>query len=155
MKMRTPESKSARARPRSVSDLSTTFYCDQCAWHDRSVRAAALLLLVASACGQTAKTPAPYPPPGRMVDLGGYRVHLYCAGAGSPTVMIVGGGFSFDWSVVQGEVARFTRVCSYYASGTAWSDPGPGRGCPAWVDEVEAVLRRGDVPGPYVLVGLS
>ena len=33
---------------------------------------------------------ADYPPPGRMVDVGGYRMHLYCSGEGSPTVLLNG-----------------------------------------------------------------
>ena len=37
---------------------------------------------------------SPFPPPlGRLVDAGGYRAHGYCTGTGSPTVVIVGGGF--------------------------------------------------------------
>jgi len=96
-------------------------------------------------------------PPGKMVDVGGYRVHLNCQGSGSPTVMIVG-GFSFDWILVQPEIARVTRVCTYDGSGTAWSERfpnGSGRECPAWANEVREVLRRGQQRGPYVLVGLS
>jgi hypothetical protein len=61
-------------------------------------------------------------PIGTLVDVGGYRVHLYCLGQGSPTVMIVG-AFSFDWALVQPQVAKFTRVCTFDPSGTAWSDP--------------------------------
>jgi hypothetical protein len=38
----------------------------------------------------------PPPPLGKLVDVGGYRVHLYCTGMGSPTVVIVGAGYSFD-----------------------------------------------------------
>jgi hypothetical protein len=40
-------------------------------------------------------------PLGRMVDVGGYRIHLYCLGSGNPTVVITGAGYSFDWSLVQ------------------------------------------------------
>jgi hypothetical protein len=32
----------------------------------------------------------PYPPPGQLVDAGGYRVHLYCVGDGTPTVVVAG-----------------------------------------------------------------
>ena len=70
-------------------------------------------------------------------------------------VMIVGAGFSFDWGLVQTEVAGFTRVCTYDAAGTAWSDPGPGPGCQSRVDEIRRVLRADNVRGPYVLAGLS
>ena len=37
-----------------------------------------------------------YPPPGEMVDVGGYRLHINCTGEGSPTVVIESGwGDSF------------------------------------------------------------
>ena len=32
-----------------------------------------------------------YPPPGQMVDVGGYRLHINCVGTGSPTVVIDAG----------------------------------------------------------------
>jgi pimeloyl-ACP methyl ester carboxylesterase len=116
-----------------------------------------LMLLIAAVAGLAqAQTQTPTAP-GQMVDVGGYRVHLHCEGSGSLTVMIVG-GFSFDWSLVQPEIARVTRVCTYDASGTTWSEQypnGSGRECPAWVNEVREVLRRGQQQGPYVLVGLS
>lgn len=94
-------------------------------------------------------------PPGTLVDVGGYRIHLYCTGAGNPTVMIVG-GFSFEWGLVQPEVARFARVCTYDASGTAWSDRDPAHStCDSRVDEIHRLLVAGKIPGPYVLVGFS
>ena len=39
-----------------------------------------------------------YPPPGQMVDVGGYRLHLNCLGTGSPTVVIDAGWG--DWSAM-------------------------------------------------------
>jgi pimeloyl-ACP methyl ester carboxylesterase len=112
--------------------------------------------LAFGACGQImAQSPKAPPPLGQLVDLGGYRVHLYCTGKGSPTVMVVGGGFSFDWGLVQPEVAKVTRICTYDPSGTAWSDPGPPLSCPQRVDEIHKLLRNAETGGPYVLVGLS
>ncbi len=93
--------------------------------------------------------------PGRLVDVGGHRVHLYCTGQGSPTVMIIGQGFSFDWDLVQTEVAKFTRVCVYDPAGTAWSDPGPELTCQTRLDEVHQLLANANEKGPFVLVGLS
>src|SRR3954451_15140028 len=63
---------------------------------------------------------------GRMVDLGGYRYHLYCVGKGKPTVVLSAGAgaFATDWALVQNKVSGFTRVCSYDRSGAAWSDLG-------------------------------
>ena len=103
------------------------------------------------------------PPLGKLIDAGGYRVHLYCTGATNPTVVVVGGGFSFDWGLIQPEVAKFARICTYDPSGTAWSDPFPeaqqGRGavprCIDRVTEIHRVLENADIRGPYVLVGFS
>lgn len=90
-------------------------------------------------------------PPGELVDAGGYRVHLYCTGQGEPAVFVVGAGYSFDWILVQQEVAKFTRICTYDASGTAWSDPGPPLTCSARVEELHEIMPN----GPKILVGLS
>ena len=95
------------------------------------------------------------PPLGKLVDVGGYHVHLYCTGTGTPTVMIVGAGFSFDWGLVQPEVAKFTRVCTYDPSGTAWSDPGPELTCSNRVGEIHHLLKNARIDGPHVFVGLS
>jgi hypothetical protein len=54
------------------------------------------------------------PPPGRLVDVGGRRLHIWCTGTGDPTVILEDGlgGSTAGWGLVQPEVARFTRVCS-------------------------------------------
>lgn len=99
-----------------------------------------------------------YPPPGRMVDVGGHRLHLVCVGSGSPTVIIEAGlgDWSTAWSLVQPEVAKTTRTCTYDRAGSGWSDPGPQpRIASAFADDLHALLERADVPGPYVLVGHS
>ena len=96
-----------------------------------------------------------YPPLGKLVDAGGHRVHVYCTGAGAQTVMIAGSGFSFDWGLVQPEIARFARVCSYDPSGTAWSDPNPTASCTQRIDEIRMVMRRAGIHGPVILVGHS
>src|SRR5690554_5982955 len=66
-------------------------------------------------------------PPGRLVDLGGYSLHLLCTGkrdSGEPTVVlsIGGGGFAVDWSSVQTALSDSARVCSYDRPGFGWSD---------------------------------
>jgi pimeloyl-ACP methyl ester carboxylesterase len=100
-----------------------------------------------------------YPPPGRMIDVGGYRLHLNCIGAGSPTVVIEAGwgDSSVSWSSwVQPAAARTTRVCTYDRAGMGYSDPGPlPRTAQQFARELHTLLVRADVPGPYVLVGHS
>jgi pimeloyl-ACP methyl ester carboxylesterase len=116
--------------------------------------------LVLSSC-LTGKSQTPIKsrplPLGTLVDVGGYRVHLYCVGQGSPTVMIVG-AFSFDWALVQPDVAKFTRVCTFDSSGTAWSDPFKTATVPTCnqrVDEIHQLIMRAPVDGPFILVGYS
>ena len=117
--------------------------------YDQGVFRAALFLVAAAAFAQAPR------PLGELIDVGGYRVHLYCTGQGSPTVMITGAGFSFDWGLVQPHVAKFTRVCTYDVSGTAWSEPGPASTCTARVQEIHTLLEKANVHGPFVLAGLS
>ncbi len=96
----------------------------------------------------------PPPPLGKLIDVGGYRVHLYCTGEGSPTVFIVG-GFSFDWDLVQPNIAKFTKVCTYDVSGTACSDPGPSLKCLERVNEVHKLLQSAQIERPFLFVGFS
>jgi pimeloyl-ACP methyl ester carboxylesterase len=124
-------------------------------------RAVLCITLILSSCF-TGKSQAPIKsrplPLGTLVDVGGYRVHLYCLGQGSPTVMIVGAAFSFDWALVQPEVAKFTRVCTFDPSGNAWSDPlktGAIPTCDQRIDEIHRLVMNAPVDGPYVLVGYS
>ena len=98
------------------------------------------------------------PPPGRLVDIGGYRLHLWCTGAGSPLVILESGlgGSAANWGYVQPEVARFTRVCSYDRAGLGYSDPGPSpRTAGRIARELRDLLDRSGVSEPLVLVGAS
>lgn len=99
-----------------------------------------------------------YPPPGQMVDVGGYRLHIHCTGSGSPTVVIDAGwmDWSLGWSWVQPEVAKATRVCTYDRAGMGYSEAGPlPRTAEQFARELRLLLARAGVPGPYVLVGHS
>jgi pimeloyl-ACP methyl ester carboxylesterase len=98
------------------------------------------------------------PPPGHLVDIGGYRLHVWCIGTGAPAVILDTGlgGSSADWGLVQPEVARFTRVCSYDRAGRGYSDPGPSpRTARRNATELAALLSHGGIAGPVVLVGAS
>ena len=101
------------------------------------------------------------PAPGRLVDVGGWRIHLNCTGdnkRNSPTVVLESGSgdFSFDWSLVQPGVSRFTRVCSYDRAGNAWSDLGPRpRTMKQVAYELHTALSKAGIQAPYVLVGQS
>jgi len=99
-----------------------------------------------------------YAPPGQLVDVGGYRLHLYCVGEGSPTVVLdtLGEGTSVNWGWVQPELAKTTRVCAYDRAGRGWSDPSPAPHDARHIAaELHALLINASIEPPYVLVGHS
>lgn len=99
-----------------------------------------------------------FPAPGQRVDVGGYRLHIFCQGQGSPTVVVDAGNgdFSLGWSLVQPEVAQFARICTYDRAGYGWSDPSPDpRTARQMANELHALLVNAEIEGPYVLVGHS
>ena len=104
----------------------------------------------------TVKERSRFPAPGRLIDVGGYRLHLLCAGQGSPTVVLESGGgmSSIEWTLVQPEVAKFTRVCSYDRAGYGWSDSDSGRQADT-IETLHVLLRNGAIYSPYVIVGHS
>ena len=99
-----------------------------------------------------------YLPIGTMVDIGGYELHVVDQGVGGPTVVIDSGvGCNcLDWSLVQPEIAKFTRVVSYDRAGYAWSDESPlDRTNDNIVEELRILLQVIGAPPPYILVGHS
>jgi pimeloyl-ACP methyl ester carboxylesterase len=102
-----------------------------------------------------------YPAPGQLVDVGGYRLHIYCMGENkesNPTVILEqgSGGISAAWARVQPEIAETTRVCAYDRAGMGWSDPSPEpRDAEHIAAELHTLLHNAGIPGPYVLVGWS
>lgn len=120
----------------------------------------AAILGLFSALPAAAQSPSrrDYPPPGKLIDIGGRRLHLYCTGTGGPTVVLMAGGgaFSIDWALVQPKVAPVTRVCSYDRAGLAWSDPGPAdETVEQTVSDLHLLLKNAKETGPYLLVGAS
>ena len=116
------------------------------------------LLLAMMAVGQQKDKKPAYAPPGTLLDVGGFRLHLNCTGKSGPAVVLIAGGgdYSFDWGLVQPDVSRFTRVCSYDRAGLAWSDPGPTpRTMRQEAYELHTLLKAARVEAPYVLVGHS
>jgi pimeloyl-ACP methyl ester carboxylesterase len=123
--------------------------------------AASLLVALAGFCFEShvvARDAKRFPMRGQLVDVGGYRLHLYCTGAGSPTV-VLSGGFTDtleQWKEIQPEIARFARVCSFDRAGLGWSDAGPmPRSSGQIANELHTALTNAHIPGPYILVGHS
>jgi pimeloyl-ACP methyl ester carboxylesterase len=110
-----------------------------------------------------------------LVDIGGGRqMYMECSGTGSPTVVLESGlGNSAEiWSMssagegvptVFPEVANFTRVCAYDRPGTVVGGESPSRSdsvaqptaAQDAAEDLNALLRAAEEPGPYVMVGHS
>lgn len=96
--------------------------------------------------------------PGQLIDIGGYKLHIQCAGEGKPSVILDAGFacFSLVWSLVQPSIAQFTRVCSYDRAGLGWSERSPlSRTSAHMVKELHTLLETIQMPKPYILVGHS
>ncbi|HSM35254.1 MAG TPA: alpha/beta hydrolase [Longimicrobiales bacterium] len=134
-------------------------------WFRRIVLGVLALVLVAIAAGLSFeqwsrwRAGRDFPAPGQMVAFDGGRTHLACEGTGTPTVILesgFGAGGSEDWVKVQPAIAGQTRVCAYDRGGIMWSTPrGRPRDAAHIADELQALLRAADEPGPYVMVGHS
>jgi pimeloyl-ACP methyl ester carboxylesterase len=106
-----------------------------------------------------------HPAPGRLIDVGGHRLHLNCTGAasGGPTVVFEAGlgESSTTWATVQQGLTDTSgtarvRACSYDRAGYAWSEPGPGRrDAGRLAEELHTLLDAAGERGPFVLVGHS
>jgi pimeloyl-ACP methyl ester carboxylesterase len=125
------------------------------------VAALVAVLAAAGAIYQLAGTAADrrrYPPLGRLIDVGGRKLHLFGAGQGSCAVVFESGisASCLNWTGVQAEVARFAHACTYDRASLGWSDPaGSPRTLARMVDDLHALLAAGGVPAPCILVGHS
>jgi pimeloyl-ACP methyl ester carboxylesterase len=101
---------------------------------------------------------AVYRPQGRLFIVDGYKMHLYCTGEGSPTIVLDAGlgNDSLIWANVQPTLSKTTRVCSYDRAGFGWSDLQPRpRDAHRITDQLHALLTLGGIKGPMVLMGHS
>lgn len=101
---------------------------------------------------------AVYPPQGRLYIVDGYKMHLYCTGEGSPTIVLDAGlgNDSLIWANVQPTLSKTTRVCSYDRAGFGWSDLQPNpRDAQRITDQLHTLLTQAGIKGPIVLMGHS
>ncbi len=95
---------------------------------------------------------------GRMVDVGGHRLHIHCLGQGTPTVVIDGGAgtWSIHYSRIQSALVATAKVCTYDRAGLGASDAGPRpRTSNQMAEELHQLLHEAGITPPVVLVGHS
>lgn len=113
------------------------------------------MLLVSQTGASSANGDILYTRPGLRVSTGSGLLNLYCTGSGTPAVVFDQGwgDWSPAWSVVQPQVATFTRACAYDRAGYGFSGPGPmPRTSMRTADELHAALHAAGVSPPYILV---
>lgn len=103
-----------------------------------------------------------FPMPGSLVDVGGYRIHIYCNGvadAGAPTLIWISGGYGagmYSYPLQQSWISGGGRACIIDRAGAGWSDPGPSpRSTKQIVVDFERAVAASGENGPFVLVGHS
>lgn len=134
----------------------------------RAFRILSIMMLAgaatATAQSQPSTVPADFvrpPAPGRMVDVGGRRLHILCKGVAAGPVVVFEAGLSqytahSTYGTAQDAIAPFARVCTYDRAGMGWSDPSPE----GWTEagmaaDLHALLAAAGEPGPYVIVAHS
>jgi pimeloyl-ACP methyl ester carboxylesterase len=101
---------------------------------------------------------ARWPAPGKLIDVDGDRMHLYCQGEGSPTIVVEQGtgGYYDHWDDMNRTLSQLTRVCAYDRAGMGYSD---SLGRPVGSAEIAARLHKllsaADITDDLILVGWS
>jgi pimeloyl-ACP methyl ester carboxylesterase len=116
-----------------------------------------LLLIAATYQGvATALERRRFPHPGRLLDVGGHQLHLYCTGSGTPTVILEAPEVTMSaaWALVQTSIDRVTRTCSYDRAGLGWSEAGdkpfmPDEATP----QLRALMAKAQEHGPFIVAG--
>jgi pimeloyl-ACP methyl ester carboxylesterase len=96
--------------------------------------------------------------PGKLYDVSGYSMHIYCTGQGAPTLVLAAGlGDDFTiWAKVQPELSKVTRVCSYDRTGFGWTQSRPGlQDANAISAQLHQLVSEAGVRRPFVLMGHS
>jgi pimeloyl-ACP methyl ester carboxylesterase len=97
------------------------------------------------------------PPPGRLVEVHGRRVHVLERGSGMPVVLEAGiAGTSLGWALLDRQLAADARVISYDRAGLGWSDSSQApRTVAHAVGDLRDTLGAAGIAPPYILVGHS
>jgi pimeloyl-ACP methyl ester carboxylesterase len=101
-----------------------------------------------------------FPAPGRLIDVGGHRLHIHVAGESTsrPTVVLEAGmaSMSSNWAWVRDALARDGRVVCYDRAGLGWSERGSTpMDAATSAEQLHTLLAAAGVGPPYVLAGHS
>ena len=142
----------------------------------RGVRAVLVLMVLLAGCSGTGDTAAPTSTSSPTTtqtaaageidasfDVGGHKLHLYCQGTGSPTVVYLhglshapGDASGASAASLPSLISAKHRFCGYDRANTGSSDkvPGPLTGKTS-VADLHRLLHAAQIKPPYVLLGAS
>ncbi len=103
---------------------------------------------------------AGHPPMGKLIDVGGYRMHILAEGdaKGGPTLVWIPGGHGAGLGLyhLHKAMRNETRSILFDRPGTGWSDTGPfPRRTAREAEELRALLDNAGEKGPFILIGHS
>ncbi|MDJ0725798.1 MAG: alpha/beta hydrolase [Prochloraceae cyanobacterium] len=95
-------------------------------------------------------------PPGELIDIGGYKLHLYSRGEGEVTVIVDHSLGGIDGYFLIDKIAKLTKVCIYDRPGYGWSEPSKNKRCSQEIAlELDLLLEQAKIDPPYILLGQS
>lgn len=95
-------------------------------------------------------------PLGKLIDVEGHQLHLYCAGEGNTTIVLDHSLGGIEGYLLVEELAKLTRVCIYDRAGYGWSQSNwKPRTSEQIVKELHSLLIKAEIKPPYILVGNS
>lgn len=111
-------------------------------------------VLLAGCAGSPADPPAQ---PGDLYQVDGETSHLQCQGAGSPTLVLLGGmGFTTTtWAGIRTALGPDVRTCAWDYPGVGGSTGEPMMTAKRAASALEGTLTAAEVKRPVVLVGHS
>ena len=96
------------------------------------------------------------PAPGKLIDVGQCRLHLYVKGEASPTIVIDHSLGGVEGYLLIDELSKLAQVCICDRAGYGWSDRSPHpRTSEQIVKELDALLTQAGIQPPYILIGNS
>ncbi len=101
-----------------------------------------------------------YPPPGKLVEVNGHKMHVFTEGNGEITlVFMAGGGTSnptIDFKPLWMKLTDKYRIAVVEKAGYGWSETSSNsRDVDIMLEETRKALRQSGEEGPYVLVAHS
>ena len=95
-------------------------------------------------------------PPGKLINIGNCKLHLYNKGTGTPTVIIDHSLGGIEGYFLIDALSEITQVCICDRAGYGWSERSKNIRCSQnIVTELDLLLTKANIKPPYILVGNS